>query len=125
MAGRPRAAVPPPPPPRRRQTRLGRGTRRPARHDQRLLRLLAPHPGRRSRPPDQAWSAIAAAVELTRPAYASWEEFDRSFLAGRMCWQLGTERFGQPKAEGDGERWASVTEHLLTRDDRPRRQLPW
>nr|WP_261905675.1 DUF1266 domain-containing protein [Streptomyces buecherae] len=124
MAGRPRAAVPPPPPPPP-DSPWPRNTQRPARHDQRLLRLLAPHPGRRARPPDEAWSAIAAVMELTRPAYASWEEFDRSFLAGRMCWQLGTERFGQRKAEDDGERWASVTEHLLTRDDRPWRQLPW
>ncbi|MFI2028036.1 DUF1266 domain-containing protein [Streptomyces buecherae] len=73
----------------------------------------------------RAWSAIAAAVELTRPAYAAWEEFNRSFLAGRMFRQLDTERFGQRKAQGDGGRCASAAEHPLARDDRPWRRLPW
>ncbi|QKW50832.1 DUF1266 domain-containing protein [Streptomyces buecherae] len=64
-------------------------------------------------------------MELTRPAYALREDFNRSFLVGRMFRQLDTERFDQRKAEDDGERRASAAGHLPTRNDRPWRRRPW
>ncbi len=58
-------------------------------------------------------------MELTRPAYGSWEEFNRSFLAGRMFWQLDTKRFDQQKAEDDGGKCPAAAGHLAHQGRQP------
>ncbi|MGW9417067.1 DUF1266 domain-containing protein [Cellulosimicrobium funkei] len=39
--------------------------------------------------PERAWAAIEEAVTMSRPAYASWEQFGDGFLAGRAFWSAG------------------------------------
>lgn len=42
--------------------------------------------------PERAWAAMGDAVDLARPAYASWAEFGRAFVVGRAFWTAGTSR---------------------------------
>jgi hypothetical protein len=75
--------------------------------------------------PAEAWSAISLTVDLARPAYSSWQEFNDAFLYGRVFWQMGAGRFDPEQAAEDLGSFARASEHLLTRDDSPWKRLPW
>jgi len=75
--------------------------------------------------PDEAWSTITRAVELSRPRYSSWAEFSDAFLVGRAFWHMGAERFDALKTAQDIEIFADAAGHLLARTDGPWRRLPW
>lgn len=74
--------------------------------------------------PDEAWAAIDAAVEMVRPEYPSWEEFQLGFLAGRVFWQCNAG-FDQQEISADHRRYTSGGKSLLSKPDSPWLRLPW
>ncbi len=75
--------------------------------------------------PAEAWSMIAQAVDLARPSYASWADFNEGFLTGRAFWQLRGKRYNQEQIKDDGEKFSQAADELLSRDDSPWNRLPW
>ncbi|MFG3254301.1 DUF1266 domain-containing protein [Streptomyces sp. NPDC048172] len=75
--------------------------------------------------PEEAWSAIAAAVDLSRPAYRSWEEFQHAFVIGRLFWQHDAKGCDIEGLNDDSRKFQEAGKELLTRDDSPWTRLPW
>jgi hypothetical protein len=74
--------------------------------------------------PDEAWTAIDDAVELARPEYPSWEEYQLGFLAGRVFWQANAG-FDAQEVGTDHRRFSSGGKSLLSRPDSPWLRLAW
>ncbi|NUR25297.1 MAG: DUF1266 domain-containing protein [Catenulispora sp.] len=75
--------------------------------------------------PSEAWSAIAEATAMCRPEYASWEEFQLGFLAGRAFWQSSTGGFDWMEIGRDYRRFVGCGKQLLTRGDSPWVRVGW
>ncbi|GAA1996745.1 DUF1266 domain-containing protein [Catenulispora subtropica] len=75
--------------------------------------------------PAEAWSAIAEATAMCRSEYASWEEFQLGFLAGRAFWQSSTGGYDSMEMGRDYRRFTSCGKQLLTRVDSPWRRWAW
>jgi hypothetical protein len=74
--------------------------------------------------PDEAWMAIDAAVEMSRPEYPSWEEYQLGFLAGRAFWQANAG-FDAQEVGTDFRRYTSGGKSLLNKPESPWLRLPW
>ena len=74
--------------------------------------------------PDEAWAAIDAAVQMVLPEYASWEEFQRGFLAGQVFWQSNAG-FDAQEIGTDYRRYTSGGKSLLNKPDSPWLRSPW
>lgn len=60
------------------------------------------------------WAAIAAAIQLIRGRFRGWEEWGRSFVAGRVIW-----------AGGGGGEYEPVVEKLLRDSGSVWNRVPW
>jgi hypothetical protein len=74
--------------------------------------------------PDEAWTAIDAAVEMSRPVYPSWQEYQLGFLAGRAFWQANAG-FDAQEVSTDHRRYTSGGKSLLNKPESPWMRLPW
>ncbi|WP_035839275.1 DUF1266 domain-containing protein [Kitasatospora azatica] len=75
--------------------------------------------------PEEAWAAIAQAVQLARAEHASWAEFNGGFIFGRAFWQMGMAGADGEKIERDVSTFQFESERLLTREDSPWARLAW
>ncbi|WP_194924691.1 DUF1266 domain-containing protein [Catenulispora pinisilvae] len=74
--------------------------------------------------PAEAWAAIDAAVQMARPQYPSWAEFQLGFLAGRVFWAANAGFDGQ-EIDADYRRYTSAGKSLLSKPDSPWLRLAW
>lgn len=75
--------------------------------------------------PDEAWAAIAQAVQLARAEHTSWTEFNGGFVFGRAFWQMGMRGADAEKISRDVSTFQFNAERLLTREDSPWTRLAW
>ncbi len=75
--------------------------------------------------PDEAWAAIAQAVQLARTEHSSWAEFNGGFIFGRAFWQMGLGGANAEKIARDVSTFQFNSERLLTREDSPWVRLAW
>ncbi|MFF7635355.1 DUF1266 domain-containing protein [Kitasatospora sp. NPDC008050] len=75
--------------------------------------------------PDEAWAAIAQAVQLARAEHSSWTEFNSGFIFGRAFWQMGMGGADAEKIARDVSMFQLNSERLLTREDSPWARLAW
>ncbi|MFE0460448.1 DUF1266 domain-containing protein [Kitasatospora sp. NPDC058965] len=75
--------------------------------------------------PEEAWAAIARAVELARAEHTSWADFNAGFVFGRAFWQMGMAGPDADKIAQDVTTFQIHAERLLSRDDSPWTRLAW
>lgn len=75
--------------------------------------------------PDEAWAAIAQAVQLARAEHTSWADFNGGFIFGRAFWQMGMAGADAEKIARDVSSFQLDSERLLTREDSPWARLAW
>lgn len=71
--------------------------------------------------PERAWAAIDEAVAMSRPAYASWQQFGEGFLAGRAFWSAGN----RTPLDQDLPDFKRATRRLLDTESSPWRTLSY
>ena len=68
-----------------------------------------------------AYEAIAQAVDLSRPAYASWREFGQAFVVGRAFWTS----FGDGRPDPTSGSLGRKVDQLLEKQGSPWLTVPW
>ncbi len=70
----------------------------------------------------RAFAAITQAVDLSRPAYASWQEFGDAFCVGRAFWKAANMR---NPVDNEIGAFTGATRTLLTAEDSPWLTVRW
>ncbi|MDQ0425167.1 DUF1266 domain-containing protein [Cellulomonas iranensis] len=70
----------------------------------------------------RAYAAIAQAVDLARPAYASWKDFGDAFCVGRAFWKASNMR---DPLDSEIGKFTSATRSLLEQEDSPWLTVRW
>lgn len=71
--------------------------------------------------PERAWSAMAEAAQMSRPAYASWKEFGDAFVVGRAFWSAGNRN----PIDQDVTKFKDAVSNLLQTEGSPWLRLPF